>query len=64
MERMREQILQELGLTEDSLAQMSPEDRRIAEDKIRQMIEEKIRQAMNAGDAPPESNAAMLEQIA
>lgn len=64
MERMREQILAELGLSEDSLAQMSAEDRRIAEDKIRQMIEEKIRQAMNAGDAPADSNAAMLEQVA
>lgn len=64
MERMREQILEELGLSEEALAQMSPEDRRIAEDKIRQMIEEKIRQAMNAGDAPAESNAAMIEQLA
>jgi hypothetical protein len=43
---------------------MSPEDRRIAEDRIRQMIEEKIRQAMNGGDAPAESNAAMIEQLA
>lgn len=64
MERMREQILEELGLTEESLAQMSPEERRVAEDKIRQMIEEKIRQAMNADDAPAASNAAMIEQLA
>lgn len=64
MERMREQILKDLGLTEESLAQMSPEDRRIAEDKIREMIEEKIRQAMNADDAPADSNAGMIEQFA
>jgi hypothetical protein len=64
MERMREQIMKDLGLTEESLAQMSPEDRRIAEDKIREMIEEKIRQAMNADDAPADSNAGMIEQFA
>lgn len=64
MERMREQILEELGLSEDSLAQMSPEERRIAEDKIREMIEEKIRQAMNAGEPPADSNGAMLSQLA
>ncbi len=63
MERMREQILQQLGVTEESLAQMSPEDRRVVEDKIRQMIEEKIRQAMNAGDDAPGSNSEMLQDV-
>lgn len=63
VERMREQVLDQLGLSEDALAQMSPEDRRVAEDKIRQMIEEKIRQAMNAGDEAPRSNAAMLQEV-
>jgi hypothetical protein len=64
MERMREQILEQLGLSEEALAQMSPEDRRVAEDRIRQLIEEKIKQAMNAGDAPADSNASMIEQVA
>lgn len=64
MERMREQILEQLGLSEDALAQMSPEDRRVAEDKIRELIEEKIRQAMNGGDNTPSSNAEMIEQLA
>lgn len=64
MERMREQILEQLGLSEDALAQMSPEDRRVAEDKIRELIEEKIRQAMNGGDNAPSSNAEMIEQLA
>ncbi len=63
MERMREQVLEQLGLSEESLAQMSPEDRRVAEDKIRQMIEEKIRQAMNGGDEAPQSNAEMLQEV-
>jgi hypothetical protein len=63
MQRMREQVLDELGLSEDALAQMSPEERRSAEDKIREMIEEKLRQAMNADAAPPESNAAMLQTL-
>jgi len=64
MERMREQILKELGLTEEALAQMAPEEKRAAEDKIREMIEEKLRQSMNAGDEPAESNAAMIQDLA
>ena len=63
MERMREQVLGDLGLTEESLAQMPPEDRRAAEDKIRELIEEKIRQAMGAGDDAPVSNSAMLQSL-
>lgn len=63
MERMREQVLEELGLTEDGLAQMSPDERRAAEDKIREMIEEKLRQAMGADDEPAASNGEMLEQL-
>jgi pyrroline-5-carboxylate reductase len=64
MERMREQVLGALGLTEEALAQMSRDERRSAEDKIREMIEEKIRQGMNGGDKSPGSNAEMMEQIA
>lgn len=64
MERMREQVLDALGLSEEALAQMSPEERRSAEDKIREMIEQKIREGMNAGDEPPASNAAMIEELA
>lgn len=63
MERMREQVLHELGLTEGALAQMPAEERRIAEDKIREMIEEKIRQAMNADEQAPNSNPAMLQSL-
>jgi hypothetical protein len=64
IERMREQVIEELGLTEESLAQMSPEERRAAEDKIREMIEEKLRQAMGADDEPAASNGEMLERLA
>jgi hypothetical protein len=64
IERMREQVMEELGLTEDSLAQMSPEERRAAEDKIREMIEEKLRKAMGADDEPAASNGEMLERLA
>ncbi|ANP45349.1 hypothetical protein [Candidatus Viadribacter manganicus] len=64
MERMREQVLKQLGLSEDALSQMSPEDRRVAEDKIRELIEEKIRRAMNDGDNAPQSNAEMLQDVA
>ena len=64
MERMREQVLASLGLSEDALSQMPPDERRAAEDKIREMIEEKIRQGMNGGDKSPTSNAEMMEQVA
>lgn len=64
MQRMREQVLDSLGLTEEQLAQMSPEERRAAEDQIRQMIEEKFRQAMNGDKDKPQSNAAMIETVA
>jgi|CXWL01.1.fsa_nt_gi hypothetical protein len=65
IERMREQILEELGLSEDGIAQMSPEERRATEDKIRQMIEEKFRQAMGGDEKPAQSNAeAMLSAVA
>lgn len=64
MERMREQVLASLGLSEDALTQMPPDERRAAEDKIREMIEEKVRQGMNGGDKSPASNAEMMAQVA
>lgn len=63
MERMREQVLGQLGLTEESLAQMPADERRVAEDKIREMIEEKIRQGMGADDQPQNTNTAMLQSL-
>lgn len=63
MERMREQVMEELGLTDEALAQMSPDERRAAEDKIREMIEEKLRQAMGADDQHASSNGEMLQQL-
>lgn len=64
IERMREQIMEELGISEADLAAMSPEERRATEEKIREMIEEKLRQANGADDGPAESNGEMLEQLA
>ena len=63
MERLREQILEELGLTEETLAQLPPEERSAMEDKIRQMIEEKLRQAMGGEAAPENTTAAMLKTL-
>jgi len=63
IERMREQILEALGLTEESLAELPPEEKRAMEDKISKLIEEKLRQANGAEEAPPGSNAEMLQEL-
>jgi hypothetical protein len=64
IERMREQIMEELGISEADLAAMPPEERRAMEDKIREMIEEKLRQANGADQAPASGNAEMIERYA
>lgn len=45
MERMREQILKSLGMTEESLKDLPLDERALVEEKIRKMIEEKMREA-------------------
>jgi hypothetical protein len=64
MQRMREQVLGALGLTEESLAQMPPEQRRAAEDQIRQLIEEKIKQAWRTDQSAPQSDTDAMLQAA
>lgn len=63
MERLREQIMKELGVSEADLAAMPPEERRAMEDRIRQLIEEKLRQGMGVDNAEAGSNAAMLQGL-
>jgi hypothetical protein len=43
---------------------MPPDERRAMEDRIREMIEAKVREAHNAGKAPPDSNADMPQSLA
>lgn len=43
-ERMRADILSSMGLDADKVAAMSPEEQKKVEDKVREMIEEKLRQ--------------------
>lgn len=64
MERMREQILQSMGMTEESLAQLPPEERRAAEDKIAKMIQEKIKLATGVDKAPGDSAGEILQAVA
>lgn len=47
MERMRANILKSMGLTEDALKQMSPEQQKAVEQKIEQMIKQELQK--NAG---------------
>lgn len=67
MERLREQILEALGYTEDSLAQLPPDERAAVEDKIRKLIQEKFREAMgvdkNATANATDSAAAELSAL-
>ncbi len=63
IERMREQIMEELGLSDEALAQMSPEERRAAEDKISAMIEEKLRQGFGAERGDAQTAVEYLTQI-
>lgn len=55
MERLREQIIKELGISEEDLAAMPPDEKRATEDKIRELIEEKLKQGMRANDAGGDS---------
>jgi hypothetical protein len=64
IQRMREQLLEELGLNEASLAQLPPEERRAIEDQIRKAIEEKFRQAMGSADGATQSMGATLPLLA
>jgi len=43
-ERMRANLLSSMGLTEDQVAAMSPEDRKKVEDKLRELIEQKVKE--------------------
>ncbi len=44
-EQMRDQILKSMGLDEEKLKAMSPEQRKAIEDKIKEMIKTKIEEA-------------------
>jgi hypothetical protein len=57
MERMRAQILKSLGVTEEQLAAMSPEERKKIEDKIRQIIEETVKREAEKKTAENSQNA-------
>lgn len=41
-DRMRANILKSMGISEQDLANMSPQQRQAVEDKIRQMIEQQM----------------------
>jgi hypothetical protein len=51
MERMREDVLKALGLTEDDLNNMTTDERQAAEEKISQLVQEKLKAGQNGGDA-------------
>jgi hypothetical protein len=45
-EQMRDQILHSLGVTQDDINKMSPEDRAKLEAKIKQLVHEKVQESV------------------
>lgn len=58
-ERMRAQILYSMGLTEEDVAAMSPEEQEAVEAKIAAMIDEKLRQSMEEEIAKSEESTVL-----
>lgn len=56
-ERMRAQILGSLGMTEEELAALPPDERRKIEDKIRETIETRVRKDTEEKTAEAAANA-------
>ncbi|MEH6631299.1 MAG: hypothetical protein V7776_10750 [Halopseudomonas aestusnigri] len=48
-ERMRAQVLRSLGMTEEELEQLPPEERKKIEEKITQLIDEKVKSSVAEG---------------
>jgi hypothetical protein len=51
-ERMRGHLLQKLGLTEEELAVMSPEERQSVETKLRELVQQQMQEAQADQGAP------------
>jgi hypothetical protein len=64
-ERLRDQILKSLNITEDDLAKMSPEERAGVEEKIKDIIKQKLTPDGEAqsGDAADSKTADMLKLL-
>lgn len=58
-ERMRAQILYSMGLTEEDVAAMSPEEQEAVEAKIAAIIDEKLRQSMEEEIAKGEESTTV-----
>lgn len=50
-QRMRVDLLEKLGLTEEELAAMSPEERKSVEDKLRDLVQQQMQEAQAKQDA-------------
>ncbi len=65
MQRLREQILDSMGLTEDQLAQLPADQRRSVEDRIADIIKEKIREANGGAQSAQQTDLpSALQQFA
>ncbi|MFI8479090.1 hypothetical protein ACIGCM_00760 [Pseudomonas sp. NPDC078700] len=62
-EKMRDSILKELGLTEEELDAMPPEQQTAVEEKIVQRIKERSEVAISGGNDGQKSNPWMAQQV-
>jgi hypothetical protein len=64
MQRLRDQILHEMGMTEDDIKNMSPEDQAKVEEKIREKIQEALKKKMDGVAAKDPADATMATMAA
>lgn len=64
MERLREEIMESLGIDEDDLNAMGPEERRAIEEQIARMIAERLTQASQASSGEQNEKRSPIDVLA
>lgn len=62
-ERIRKQFLESKGLDEKSLASLSEEDRKKIEDEFRELLEKKLKDAMNKDAAKKSGSTGLVANL-
>lgn len=64
MERLREEIMESLGLDEDDLNAMAPEERRAIEEQIARLIAERLTQTAQASSGQQNEKRSPIDVLA